>query len=96
MYSQALRHAQVIDSVPVTVLENVQVGVKFSHELVLGRVSFPMEAGVYAYTKYKGNVPIYSRLGIRYLVTDHLLVHFSLKTHFAKAEYLDAGFGWRF
>ncbi|HTF04991.1 MAG TPA: acyloxyacyl hydrolase [Bacteroidia bacterium] len=96
MYSQALRHAQIIDSVPVSVLENVQVGVKFSHELVLGRVSFPMEAGVYAYTKYKGNVPIYSRLGVRYLVTDHLLVHFSLKTHFAKAEYLDAGFGWRF
>jgi hypothetical protein len=96
MYSQALRHAQIIDSIPVTVLENIQVGVKFSHELVLGRVSFPMEAGVYAYTKYKGNVPIYTRLGVRYLVTDHLLLHFSLKTHFAKAEYLDAGFGWRF
>ncbi|GAB4143883.1 MAG: acyloxyacyl hydrolase [Bacteroidia bacterium] len=96
MYSQALRHILLYDSVNVSVAGNLQPGVKFCYELVMGRLSYPMEMGVYLYSRYKENGPVYNRWGLRYLATDHLLLNLSLKTHFAKAEYWEVGAGWRF
>ncbi len=98
MYSQAIHHKVVYDSIDVDagVFGAMQPGVKFCYELVLGRVSLPGEFGVYVYSKYKENGPVYNRFGIRYLAGDHLLLNFTLKTHFAKAEYWETGLGWRF
>ena len=38
----------------------------------------------------------YQRVQLKYLATDHLLVHLGLKLHIMKAEYIDAGIGVRF
>lgn len=98
MYSQAIHHKIVYDSLDVDAgaFVALQPGVKFCYELVLGRVSLPGEFGVYMYSKYTENGPIYNRWGIRYLAGEHVLLNFTLKTHFAKAEYWEAGIGWRF
>jgi hypothetical protein len=98
MYSQAIHHKVVYDSIDVNagVAGAMQPGVKFCYELVLGRVSLPGEFGVYLYSKYKENGPIYNRFGIRYLAGEHVVLNFTLKTHFAKAEYWETGIGWRF
>jgi len=95
MYSQGIRHTQIYDGQPVSVIGNVQVGTKFAYELVLGRLYLPVEFGVYVYSKYKENGPIYNRLSVRYLVNDHFVVNVSLKTHLARAEYWETGIGWR-
>ncbi len=98
MYSQAIHHKIVYDSLDVDAgaFVALQPGVKFCYELVLGRVSLPGEFGVYIYSKYTENGPIYNRFGIRYLAGEHVVLNFTLKTHFAKAEYWEAGLGWRF
>ncbi|HLG04452.1 MAG TPA: acyloxyacyl hydrolase [Bacteroidia bacterium] len=96
MYSQAIRHKLVYDSVPISVIGSIQPGIKFCYELVLGRISLPGEIGVYLYSRYKENGPVYNRWGIRFLATDHLLFTVLLKTHFAKAEYWEIGAGWKF
>lgn len=96
MYSQAVQHHLVYDSVNVNAIGATQLGAKFCYELVLGRLSLPGEIGVYLYSRYKENGPVYNRFGLRYLATDHLLLSFTLKTHFAKAEYFEVGAGWRF
>lgn len=95
MYSQSLLERMHINEIAATPWQNVQVGAKFTYELVLGRLYLPFEVGFYAWTKWKENGLIYDRLAIRYLVNDHLLVNISLKTHVARAEYWEAGFGWR-
>ncbi len=95
MYSQGVRHTQIYDGHPVSVIGNVQVGTKFAYELVLGRLYLPIEFGVYVYSKYKENGPVYNRLSVRYLVNDHLVLNISLKTHLARAEYWETGIGWR-
>lgn len=96
MYSQAIQKRLGDEGISVNAAGALQPGVKGVYELVLGRISCPFEIGTYIYSRYKGNGPIYSRFGVRYLVTDHLVINFSLKTHFAVAEYWEFGAGWRF
>lgn len=95
MYSQGVHHNLVYNDVPSTSLQAVQLGVKFSYELVLGRFYMPFEMGVYAISKYKESGMIYNRLCARYLINDHLIASISLKTHIARAEYWEVGMGWR-
>lgn len=95
MYSHSLLMRMRNDEMQVTPLQNVQVGAKFSYELVIGRLYLPFEMGVYAYSKFKEHGPVYNRLAVRYLVNDHFICNVSLKTHFARAEYWEAGIGWR-
>lgn len=95
MYSQGVRHNMVYSDDPTTPLQAVQLGVKFSYELVLGRFYMPYEMGVYAYSKYKEAGVVYNRLAARYLINDHLVANLSLKTHLARAEYWEVGIGWR-
>jgi hypothetical protein len=96
MYSDAVRHKLAVDTVYVSALGNIQPGVKLGYELVVGRLSFPIEFGVYMYSRYKNFVPVYNRFAVHYLVNDHLLLNVSLKSHLARAEYFEYGAGWRF
>lgn len=95
MYSHSLLMRMRNEELEVAPLQNVQIGAKFSYELVLGRLYLPFEMGVYAYSKFTQHGSIYNRLAVRYLVNDHLVCNVSLKTHFARAEYWEAGIGWR-
>lgn len=95
MYSQGARHILVYNDNPTSVLGAVQVGAKFSYELVVGRFYLPFEFGVYAYSKYKDTGPVYNRFAARYLINDHLIASVSLKSHLARAEYFEIGMGWR-
>lgn len=76
--------------------QNMQPGVKLGGEMFIGRLSMPLEMGVYLYTKMKRNGLIYHRLGLRYQLNERWLVNFTMKTHFAKADYLAWGVGYRF
>ncbi|CAN5374407.1 hypothetical protein BH09BAC5_BH09BAC5_20930 [soil metagenome] len=96
MYSDALRRKLALDTIHVSVVENLQPGAKFCYEFVVGRLSFPIEMGAYLYTRYKLFGPVYNRFAVHYLVNNHLLFNISLKTHFARAEYFEFGAGWRF
>lgn len=96
MYSDALRHKLAVDTIYVSAFGNIQPGAKIGYELVIGRISFPIEFGVYMYSRYKNFVPVYNRFSVHYLVNDHLLLNVSLKSHLARAEYFEYGLGWRF
>jgi hypothetical protein len=96
MYSDAIRHRLAMDTIYVSTVGNMQPGVKIAYELVVGRISFPIEFGAYIYTRYKNFMPVYNRFGVHYLVNDHLILNVSLKSHLARAEYFEYGAGWRF
>jgi hypothetical protein len=96
MWSQAVRYRLRLDGTPVSTLGAVQAGVKFSYELVIGRLSCAMETGVYVFTPYTKSGLIYNRIGARYLLGNHFLLATNIKTHLSKAEYWEVGAGWRF
>lgn len=76
--------------------QNIQPGAKFCYELILGRLSIPLEMGVYVYSKIKSNGPVYNLFGLKYEVSKNLTAAFILKTHFAKADFAHIRLGYRF
>ena len=96
MYSDAIRIKLATDTIHVSAFENLQPGGKIVYEFVVGRLSFPIEFGIYIYSRYKNLTPVYNRFAVQYLVGKHLLLNISLKTHLARAEYFEFGGGWKF
>lgn len=73
---------------------NTQFGLKLGYELVIDRLSLPIDWGVYLYSKAKSNGIFYHRIGLRYELQKRVILNLSLKTHWAKADYVEFGIGY--
>ncbi|MEI7979921.1 MAG: acyloxyacyl hydrolase [Bacteroidota bacterium] len=71
-----------------------RAGFNFSYALHFGKFSIPLQQGIYFIDNFKGDGMFYSRVGWRYHVNKKLIINLTLKTHFASADYLEAGFGY--
>ena len=71
-------------------------GLCLSHELIFGKLSFIMQVGTYIYAMDKSDGMFYDRFGFRYQISKHFLANLTLKTHFAKADYIESGFAYKF
>ncbi len=76
-------------------LDYRRVGLMFGHELVINKLTFVTQLGVYLYKPYFPNERLYARLGLNYYFTDYLYAGFSLKTHYAVAEVIEYNIGFR-
>lgn len=72
-----------------------KIGVNIAYGLVLSRLSFLINAGMYVSGKERSEGDFYQRLGIRYLVLDNWFTSISLSAHLGKAEYIGFGLGYR-
>lgn len=77
-------------------IEFIKSGIHFSHELVIGKFLAVTEIGVYINNKYKGDGPIYHRVALRHYIYKNILFNFSIKSHWANADYIEWGLGYRF
>lgn len=75
--------------------KHLQVGMYASWEHTFGRLSFPMQAGVYVFNRYKSPA-LFQQVGLRYRFSDHLSSVMFLKTHMGRADFIHAGFGYHF
>ena len=73
---------------------NLQVGIGAVHEVVINRLSLPIQAGFYVYNNYTILPTMYIKLGVNYAITKHLYANFTLKSHYAKADYFSYGVGF--
>jgi hypothetical protein len=76
--------------------EVFQIGANISYTFQIDRLSIFVNQGIYVYTKYDEDGLIYNRFGFRYLVTKKLIINLSMKTHFAVADHVEWGIGYRF
>ena len=69
----------------------VHVGLyaKYGKLYVIGNI------GPYLYATFTKYARVYTRIGIRYEVTPHILLNLSLKAHYAIADYVEWGIGYR-
>ena len=79
-----------------SVSEVVQIGANISYTLQIDKLSIFINQGIYVYTKYDQDGLIYNRFGFRYLVFEKLILNLSMKTHFAVADHVEWGIGYRF
>lgn len=77
-------------------LNNLQAGIRLGYEMVVGKFTIPIEMGSYFFSKTTVNGPLYHRVGLRCYVTRHLIVVYTVKTHWATAENIEFGIGYRF
>jgi hypothetical protein len=95
-YNSADLETMTIDSIHYTSkFQNIQVGIKAAYELTVGRLAFPLELGGYLYTKSTGHGHEYNRLGIRYYINEHFIANLTLLAHFASADYVEWGIGYK-
>ncbi len=71
-------------------------GLSAAYELVLARTSFEFNVGFYLGGKDKSEGMSYYKMGIHYLINKNIFANLTLKTHFARADYVGVGIGYRF
>jgi len=74
----------------------IRIGTSIAYELIYNHLSFIMQTGYYIRNNDNLDGSIYSRFGLRYLLTKHWYVNLTLKTHFAKADNIESGLGFKF
>ena len=76
--------------------ENIQLGLKACWAYNFGRISLPIEMGAYLISAYKGDGLFFHRIGARYYFRNNWVATFTLKAHWARADYFEYGLAYRF
>ncbi|UII23249.1 acyloxyacyl hydrolase [Fulvivirga ligni] len=74
----------------------MRLGVAFSHELFVSRLSVLTQAGYYVFDEYDYFGKMYLRIGLRRYFKNKMYTSILLKSHGAKAEAFEFGIGYRF
>jgi hypothetical protein len=80
--------------VPKTQLRMLQLGLYAGYLVPLDHFHFVFGMGAYVRDYYKPEDPVYHRIGMRYQFSNGLIANFTLKTHFARADYMELGLGY--
>jgi len=72
-----------------------RVGVFVGHELFINHISLEAQLGYYVYRKFKQDIPVYDRIGMKYYFSNRVYSEFSIKTHMFLAEAVECGVGVR-
>lgn len=77
-------------------LDIIQIGAYAAYLVPMDRFHFVFGMGAYLRDKYSPEDPMYHRIGARYYLKNGILLNLTLKTHFARADYLEYGIGYTF
>jgi len=77
-------------------LDPLQLGLFLGYIQSFDRLHFIYGAGVYLRDVLKPDESVYIRLGTRYALNKHLEALMTLKTHYAKADYMEFGLAYHF
>lgn len=94
MYKGSLR--TYAPDVPMTDSELLQVGAFAGYLLPFDQFHIVVGMGYYIRDKFKFQEPFYHRIGLRYVFDNGLNVNLVLKSHWARADYIEYGIGYTF
>ena len=94
-YDASIAEALAIDGVNNHNEANfVRFGIHGSYGILYRKLIMRIQLGHYLYSKYTDLSLVYSRLALQYFLTDHLMLNVSLKSHMAKADFIEWGVGY--
>ncbi len=73
----------------------IKPGIKAMHEWQISRFSISLQFGVYLIQEENSDGIFYDVVALNYLVGKHFLLNISLKSHFAKADCVGLGLGFK-
>jgi hypothetical protein len=75
--------------------DNYRIGIHGTYQLTVSDLGVLFDMGYYLRTVFKDDGNFYHRIGVRYYLNS-LFFCINLKTHYARADFFEAGVGWRF
>jgi hypothetical protein len=69
--------------------DHKRFAITVGHELLIGKVNFYQELGVYLYSPYAAKDPVYQRYGIEYFFSRKISAGVNLKAHRHVADFMD-------
>ncbi len=78
-----------------TRIEYTQFGLHGEYALVLGQNEIYFQMGAYIYSPIPDESKVFHRVGYRYKAGKHILLNFSLKSHYAVADHFEIGMGYK-
>ncbi|MBW6482993.1 MAG: hypothetical protein K0B10_08015, partial [Vicingaceae bacterium] len=66
------------------------------YSLDVGNVSYMVQMGGYLLSAYKGDGLVYHRITSRYYINEQFFVNLGLKSHWAVADFIEFGVGYKF
>ncbi len=82
--------------IPKTQMDLVQLGTFVGFIMPLDHLHFVLGMGAYVRDKYKFVDPFYHRIGLRYVFNNGINIGLVLKSHWARADYVEYGIGYTF
>jgi hypothetical protein len=73
----------------------IRSGLHAGYEMQVSHFTLLVHMGYYLVDHTKIDTPFYHRYGLKYSIGKHAFINLSLKTHWARADYAELGFGWR-
>lgn len=74
---------------------NFRPGIHAAWQVKTGNIGLMFNLGIYPYTKWKGDGNFYHRICLRYYM-EKMFLCMNLKTHYARADFVEWGIGYRF
>lgn len=84
------------DYIPKTQWSILQIGGFLGYNIPLDKFRFVIGMGAYIKDRYNPDDLFYHRVGMRYQFQNGLLLNLVLKSHWAKADYIEYGIGYTF
>ncbi len=79
---------------PVNSFQVLKTGVNVAYELMISKMSFLFNVGIYLSGKERSEGDLYQRLTLKYNVYKQLFANLVLSVHLGRAEYVGFGFGY--
>jgi hypothetical protein len=77
-------------------MDILQIGFYTAYLVPLNNFNFVLGMGVYLKDKFRTASQLYNRIGCRYQFSNGLTSSINLKTHLARADYLEFAIGYTF
>jgi len=92
-------HIDVLEKKGIPVNNNLEIirpGINAAYQLVLSKVGFIFNLGLYLGGAERSNGPLYEKLSFQYNFSKNLFASVMLKVHFGRADYIGWGVGYTF
>jgi len=93
LYNEALNH-KLGRSSPV-IWDVLQTGAFIAYDLNINKLKIYLGMGIYLKNDLNPNGLFYHKIGIRYEFSEHFYANIAVKTHWAQANYLECGIGYK-
>lgn len=77
-------------------IDIIRPGINAAYQLVMSRIGFIVNLGIYLSGKERSNGPLYEKLALQYNFSKDLFATVMLKVHWGRADYIGWGLGYKF